>query len=248
MAKLTLLQIVQRVLSAIDSDNVASIDETPESEQIVHLTNTVYSDILDDIPWYHRREVGKLLVTSDPHIMRIPDDKDHILDLNIWYNGKQIQYIEPADMVYKFAKRDKTLPNVTDGGVVNDRDPVYWTSYDDRNIVFDAANGYLVEDLSQVLFSYMPTANLSQDLDVPDLPDRLSSVLLWGVLEEAFRTLKGDETAARAYQGKYLRAKAKAKRWARNINKKETTHGVSYGRKQVRHLNEIPSHFINEGS
>jgi len=248
MAKLTLLQIVQRVLSAIDSDNVSSIDETPESEQIVHLINTIYSEILDDIPWYHRRELGKLEVTPDPHIMKIPNGKDHILDLNIWYNGKQIQYIEPADMVYKFSRRDKTLSNVTDGGVFNDRDPIYWTSYDDEHIVFDAADGTLVEDLSQVLFSYIPSSQLSQDTDVPDLPDRLSSVLLWGVLEEAFRTLKGDEVAARSYQGKYLKAKAKAKRWARNLNKKETTHGVSYGRKQVRHINEISSHNIIEGS
>lgn len=247
MAQTTVLEITQRVLSAIDSDNVSTIDETVESEQVFLLVKTVYDNLLDDFPWYHLRERGNLEVTSTAHIMKIPDNVTHVMELVIRYDGEKVYYKTPNEMTDLLNGRDTTLSTVDSNGAVNDTDPNYWTTYDDENIIFDSYDGTLVTSYTDCWFAVTPD-KLTTGNDIPDLPEGLSSVLLWGVLEEAFRTLKGDETAASRYENKYRKGLAKAKRWARNINKKESTFGQDYGRKNIKLGNSVSSNYIIDGS
>lgn len=231
MAKLTTLQIVQRTLSALDSDNVSSISDTVESEQILDILNTVYDRLLDDFPWYHLREYGTLEVTATAHIMKIPND---ILQVDlIRYNKEDIIYVTPYEMTEFLDNRDITQSEVDSNGAYNDRDPSYWTSYDDEYITFDAYDGSLVASYTDCEFIRKPST-LTSDTDIPDLPDRLHTVLLDGVLEEAFRLFKIDERTAMVYQRKYIVGLGKVKRWARRINKKESSWGTDYGRKNYR--------------
>ena len=44
MPKLTLLDMVQRTLSSMDSDTVNSFDDTIESEQVAYIIRDVYFD------------------------------------------------------------------------------------------------------------------------------------------------------------------------------------------------------------
>lgn len=249
MSKLTYLQIVQRVASAIDTDNVTAIDESPESEQIALLVQTVYDDIIVEFPWYHKRESATLEVTATPNLMRIPDGVEQILSSIIYYDTNPVHWMIPETMRQRLAKRDKDEDTVDEAGAFNDLDPVYWSSYNDEDIVFDSYDGTLVDSLTDVWVSRNPSAP-EEGTDIPDLPHILHTVLLHGVLEEAFRTLKGDEVAARSYQSKFLKGIARAKRWARKVNKKKNPgQNVDFGRRNgAITRTEIPSSWVKEGS
>jgi len=231
MANLTLLQIVQRTLSLIDSDNVTSVDDTTESEQVVLIVKTIYEDLMSEFPWYHKRSTVNLEVTTVANEMKIPTVVDQILSDVIYYNRKRIFFLQPNAMRDLLARRDTTASNVDSLGAINDTDPTYWSSYDDENIVFDSYDGTLASSLSELWAASEP-ASPSIDTDVPDLPHDLNSVLLWGVFEEAMRSLKGDEVAARTYGSKYKKAKARSKLWARKAGKKhDTNNKVNYSRR-----------------
>lgn len=231
MAKLTTIQIVQRVLSAIDSDNVTSIADTVESEQVKDILDTVYDRLLDDFPWYHLKEYGTLEVTAVENEMKIPNTVMQVDSVR--YNKKDVFYLTPEDMTKKLDSRDISLSNVDNLGAYTEQEPTYWTSVDDEKIILDSYDGTLVSSLTKCLFIRKPVV-LTNDSDVPDMPDRLHTVLLDGVFEEAFRLLKGDLQGATVYQRKYLVGLGKAKRWARRINKKDSTYGEGYGRNSYR--------------
>ena len=48
MAKYTLLEIVQKTLSAMESDRVDTIDEVEESVQIAEMAQDVFYEIIND--------------------------------------------------------------------------------------------------------------------------------------------------------------------------------------------------------
>lgn len=231
MARLTYLQIVQRVASAIDSDNVTAIDESPESEQIAELVKTVYDDLMSEFPWYHKRETIQLEVTATAHIMKIPNDVEQLASDIIYYDNEPVYYWHPDKMRDHLANQDTSLSTIDSNGAQNDKDPSYWSSYDDENIIFDSYDGTLVQAETAV-WAIKEVSPPETDTDVPDMPNNLHPVLLWGVMEEAFRTLKGDETAASRYGRKYQKGKARAKRWARKTNQKENPgRKIDYGRR-----------------
>lgn len=232
MPKLTRLEIVQKVLSAIDSDNVTATDETVESEQVLELLDTVYNNILGTYTWPHLYTLDTLETTATAHEMRIPTDVQGIEWVR--YNKNDIIYITPYEMVEMLDSRDTTQSDIDSNGAKNDQDPTYWTSDDDSIIKFDSYDGNLSSSLSQIYVIREPSA-MTADTDYPDLPSRFHTVLVHGVIEEAFRTLVGDNQTAQIYQRKFRQGVAQMKRWARIINLDNTTYdsGIDYGRKNV---------------
>ena len=250
MARLTLLQIVQRGLSAINADNVTDIGDTVESEQMVDIINTICDDLWDEFPWYHRRELSKLETGGglEAHQMAIREEDTHLVSERIRYNEKDVYWTEPANMTRVLDGRDTAIDNVDSNGALDDKDPTYWTTYDDNTITFDSYDSSLTSSLSSVHVA-KARALLTDGNDVPDFPDRLHSVIVWGVFEEAFALLIGDMSNAQRYGSKYTKSKARAKRWARKINRKETTYGKNYGRIDTNTVRrDVPSSYIQEGS
>jgi hypothetical protein len=249
MAHLTYLQIVQRVLSMLNGDSVTSIDETVEAEQVAELVKHVYSDIIVDFPWFHKRSFINLEVTTTAHLMKIPDGVEQLLGDVIYYDDDPVYWMKPEAMKDMLAKRDKTLANVDANGAINDKAPKYWSSFDDVNVVFDSYDGSLVSSLTSIWTTKFPSAPVL-GTDIPDLPHDLHMTLLHGVLAEAFRTQKGDEVAARGYENKYMKSKAKAKRWAQKVNKENDPGGkINYARRGTRRSRQdIPTWLVQEGS
>lgn len=229
MAAYTKLKIVQKMLSATDLENVTAIGDTVESEQAAELVDTVYIDILKDYDWPFLYTISTLNVSANPNEMTIPDDKFQINWIR--YNKNDITYIEPKDMIILLDSRDQTLATVDSRGCYIDRDPTYWTSYDDETITFDSYNGNLVAAYCVCQFVRNP-GTLSSDDSVPDLPARFIPVLIAGCLAEAFLTLKGDDTIGQMYNKRFRLGMIDMKKWARKVAsaKRTTESGQDYSR------------------
>lgn len=227
--RLTKLQIVQDILSTLDIDNISTLSETPEADQVEAMVDKAYDEINAEKPWPHLREFTHLELTSTSHIMKIPDGIMTVSD--IWYNSKSIEFIIPKEMFELLASRDTTESNIDSNGAYNDQDPVYWSSYDDTNIIFDRYNSTLVSSLSYADAYRMPS-QMTADSDYPDLPERFHKTLYYGALADAFYTLKGDGTGFNIYRNRFKRDMVQMQRWARRINREtDPRDNVNYGRK-----------------
>lgn len=217
--RLTKLKIVQMVLSAIDSDDVSSISDTVESEQVGVLVDTIYDDLNGEFPWPHLRTEGVLEVTTTPHIMRLPQS---VLTINnIYYDQKPVSYVEPEEMTKM----------IFDRGVYTDKAPRYWTSYNDTDIVFDGYDGSLVEAMTYTDVYRTPTPMIN-DADYPDMPDRFHNIIFQGACADAMYSLKGDVTGFNIWRNRYKQNKAMMDRWAKRVNRQSSTgKNVDFGRK-----------------
>lgn len=223
--KYTLLKLVQKTLTYLDDFNVNSIDETDESEQVVEIVNQVYNDICK-YPWPHLKRTDSLESTAYLHILKLPTE---VMQIDwIRYNKKDVQFKEYLEFQKLLDSRDTTLSNVDSNGCYNDKDPVYWTSIDDENIIFDSYNGALVPADSKAAV-VIAVDELLADTDEPNLPERFHSTLLYGVIAEASKVMKGVDEPN--YIRKFEKGIAAMKRWAKRVNIPETTMPNDYSRK-----------------
>lgn len=229
--RLTKLMIVQRVLNAIDSDEVTSVGETVESEQVGMLVDAAYDMILSEFPWPHLRDRRQLEVTPVANQMKIPTG---IMTVNsIRYNKADVDYIEPLDMEIELDSLDPLEDNVDDSGAYTDRDPTKWTSYDDEFIIFNSYDGTLAASLTSV-DTYKTPAPMTEDTEYPDLPERFHPILADQAVADSFYNLKGDVSGYNIYRKRVKLGMINMQRWAKKINKQTSTGtNVSYGRKNI---------------
>lgn len=212
MAKMNLLEIVQDILSDMDSDEINSINDTLESVQVAQIVKTTYYNILDgkDFPFlYELFQLSTSGTTARPTHMRIPDT---IMDLDwIKYNVRKstdtrdkfqkIQYKSPEDFVEITDKRissDSNISTITDASgikiyIYKDRAPTYFTSFDDDYLVFDAYDSAVETTLQNSKTQCHGKKNVSftlSDAFIPDLPVQMFSYLLSEAKSTAFLTLK----------------------------------------------------------
>lgn len=218
--KLTRLQIVQRVLSVLNEDNITSIGESSVSVQVAAILDTLYTDIVSQFPWPFLNTTVNLESTSSSHIMRIPED---VFQVNwIRYNKKNIDYISYKEMVELLDSRDTDRDNVDSNGAITDMDPTYWTSIGEEEIVFDSYDGSLIPSKSLVEVVSIPDELINDD-DYPVLPARFVPVLLWGVMSQSLLDLDGDDSMARFYERKFTSSLSQMKVWGRKIIASRTT-------------------------
>lgn len=209
---MTLLEIVQDILSDMDSDEVNSINDSTESLQVAQLVKSTYYTIIDgrDFPWM--KEMFQLDATggsSRPTYMSLPDT---IIDLDwIKYNTRKVtdtkdkftkvEYKLPEDFLDITDQRDSSSSSVqviTDpsGIKINaytDRGPQYFTSFDDDTLVFDAydsgIDSFLQNSKTQCYGKRSVVFTMS-DSFTPDLPVQMFSYLLNEAKSNCFATLK----------------------------------------------------------
>jgi len=213
MAKMTLLEMTQDILSDMDSDEVNSINTTPESLQVAQIIKTSYYNIIDgtDYPFlYELFRMHTSGTTDRPTHMNLPDD---IIDLKwIKYNTKKlstdkdlykkIRYKTPEEFMYITDQRDSTdttnIKIVADStgisiNVFKDRPPAYFTSFDDITLVFDGYDAVLETNLQNSksqCYGKRSVAFTLSDTFTPDLPVQLFTYLLAEAKSAAFVVLK----------------------------------------------------------
>lgn len=200
MAKKTLLEIVQSIMNDMDSDSVNSINDTIESQQIAQTVRTVYEAMVSNRDWPHLNRLDTLVSVSDtstPHYLRLPEDSKEMLWMR--YNVRdaadtkdkyeEVRFLYPEDFMDVLNGRNETESNVTEythsSGVQmkirTDKEPTYWTTFDDDYIIMDsydsAVDTTLQGSKSQAFIQAMPNWTHADSFQ-PNLPEEAFAAFL----------------------------------------------------------------------
>jgi len=249
MAKLTVITMVQKILSSMDSDDVNSISDTEEALQVVDIIEDTYNHMIVELNPPHLRKTCQLTNlgdTSQPTTLSVPAGVTEIgtVKYEITETGssnrafRDLDYCEPQDFIDKLLIRNSGDANITETSspdgtplfLFNDQFPRFWTSFDDENIVADAYDNTesttLLGSKTVVLCTKIPDFTKT-DTFVPDLPEQAFPLLLAEARRASHLYLKQQDSAVdakRALQGSHT---FRNKKWTTHDTKKK----IKYGRK-----------------
>lgn len=212
MAKKTYLEIVQDILNDLSSDEVNSIDDTIESQQVAQIVKSTYFAMMSNRNWPHQRQTVSINSYGDstlPTHMKVVEDIKELIFIN--YNViragetrkryQRIKYKDPDEFLYMLNQNNNDASNVdvildTSGIellIRNDKAPEYYTSFDDNTLVFDSYDSdvdtILQESKFQTLAYVFPTWT-DTDSFVPDLPAEAFTALIEEAKSKAAFKLK----------------------------------------------------------
>lgn len=211
MAKMSLLDMVQDILSDMDADEVNSVDDTVEATQVAQIIKTCYFEMISNRNWPHLKKVIQLEASNElsrPNYLKMPERlkelssfkyKSSSSENNVTYND--VKYLYPDEFLRLVSSRSTNNPNTSEiedfSGVKiyihNNKPPSYWTSFDDVFLITDSyekdKEGTLQKQNTQCLAYMEPVWERSDDF-VPDLPGEAFSALLEESKSTAFIVLK----------------------------------------------------------
>lgn len=164
--KMTLLDLTQNILSRMSSDEVNSIGDTTESQQVANIVKNKYFDIVNRVKLPEHEQLVQLnpsLDTTSPVLMYVPDG---VADLKWikYFNSNSDEGIPPPgylyvnivpleqfiDMVNKFNTEESNVESFTFSDTSNsfpgdytfyyknDRQPCYCTVISNYYVIFDS--------------------------------------------------------------------------------------------------------------
>jgi hypothetical protein len=236
--KMTLLDIVQDIQSDLDFDEVNSIDDTIESEQVARIVKSTYYSLMSNRLWPHLRRTIALDPVSNlamPTHMRLADPIKKLCFINYdcaklgetKKNYTKIKFLEPDQFIFKSNTRDSSAPNiltVDDFGGVElfiqlDKAPEFFTTFDDEHIVFDSLDQSVdstLQDSKVQAQAYVVPVWKHEDSFVPDLPDDAFTALVEEAKSRASVRLK--QTTDPVAQEESRRQQTWLSRKARRVN------------------------------
>lgn len=209
---MTLLDMVQDILSDMDSDEVNSISDTVEALQVAQIIKSTYYNIIDgrDYPFLHELfQLDSSGTLAKPTHLKLPET---IIDL-IWikYNKKKagetrnryekVIYKTPEEFLDIINVRDSSSskvkvvldPTGVELNILNDKAPEYFTTFDDETLVFDSYDSSVDSTLQNSklqCYGKRSVAFLIEDSFTPDLPVQMFSYLHNEAKSTCFARLK----------------------------------------------------------
>lgn len=204
--QMTLLEMTQNILAAISEDNVNSIGDTQSSYDVANIVRETYDELFAHTNVPTRMGLVQLEGLGDvdrPNYLRIPKDvlrfqwlKYRSLEDNQY---KDVTYLTPEhfiDIMVSSARESLTSVQDFSGAtlqVQTNKHPTYWTTFDDKHIVFDSFNQGLENTVHQSnVMAFGETYNTwtHEDSFVPDISPELFPRLLAEAKSVAFINLK----------------------------------------------------------
>lgn len=210
-----LLKMVQLILSAMDGDEVNSIGDTTESLQVVDQIESCFYDLMGTIDFQANYDFFELLPSNDvtrPTLAYLPKNVGKLeslkYDLSDNYSTKrEIRSLIPISRE-QFFDRTNSL-DTNDANVYNyelqigtatidvrgysDREPTYYTTFDDQTILFDNfdsdVSATIVGNRTMAYGMVLPVF-LREDTFVPDLSPRHFTLLFNEAKSACFADLK----------------------------------------------------------
>lgn len=158
--KLTLLEMVQEILSSMDSVEVNSITDTTESLQVAHVVKNCYYDLINRTKLPETYSLFNLDPSGDntkPTLMSVPRDYSEVQWIK--YNTETLtetdinmvlmEYLPLdsfLDYVHQYSESDTNVGTFTQTSenssftvlYKNDKAPQFYTTFDDTTILFDS--------------------------------------------------------------------------------------------------------------
>lgn len=200
MQKLTLLEMVQDILSSMQCDSVSDIGETQDAEDVEKIIRAEYNALMAKDDWAHLKTATNLTAVGDstkPTLMQVPTDVAEIEGVR--YNKitstetaprwETVEYLTPAEFMALMYERSTDNSSVSsyitaDGQSIlyyNNQAPQFYTSFDDNYLVFDAIDTGVDTTLqsSKTIAEVIKTPTWTVDnAFIPDLPGRMFPTLL----------------------------------------------------------------------
>lgn len=208
--RMSLLEMTQAILMSMDSDEVNSISDTTEALDVAHIIKQNYFDIVSEISPKRLEGLFHLDSSGDnnkPTVMYLPTTvseihwlKYNIADTLTVPNFRDLCYMSLDDFFHYTNGLDgdepwvSTQPVEVNGQVFrikfrNDESPSYWTSVDDRIILFDSYDSSYENTVTSArTYGYgdlVPTFEVT-DSFVPNLDARQFQLLLNASKAQAF--------------------------------------------------------------
>ncbi len=243
---MTLLELTQSILASMDSDEVNSISDTPEAQQVAGIIQDTYWYLLSSIDAPKRFGLFELNASGDsskPVLMTLPETVKSVewVKYNIEETGDtngDVYFLLRPMLLLDFLQTQDGLDlsddsvdamNFTSGGdnhtlkYWTDRHPTCYTSMDDQTFLFDAFNQD--EDTTLQKFKTMCWGELIpefalEDNTVPDLDPEMFSLLLNEAKRQCFVELKQSDNI--------IAEKRARKGWIRQQYRKNSIKGVPY--------------------
>ena len=215
----SLLQLVQRILESMDSDEVNSFADTAESLAVANIVKECYFDIISEIEPKETEGLFHLDASTDnlkPVQMFLPSHVSNIhwMKYNVGpsivdTNYRDLCYLD-VDQFFNFSNGLDVNESWVDSQEVvisgqtfrlkyrNDQFPSYFTSIDDNIILFDSIDK-TVEDTLTATRTYgygglIPVFNMNDNF-IPKLDARQFQLLLNAAKAQAFIEIKQVENA-----------------------------------------------------
>lgn len=216
------------------SDNVSNWNDTLESVSVADELRNAYMHLATKQDWEHLKKMKNLDSAADankPNYFLIPEDISEIM--NIKYDISErttlspsgadmkmtdIYYMEPDSFISMCQGRNASAANVlvvkdssTDNvylPILKDKNPEYWTSFDNKYIIFDSynrtvegafvgsaeANQYSMKpEKTQVYAIVAPTWTESNSF-TPDMPVQLFPLLVYEAAQACMEHLSKDKS------------------------------------------------------
>lgn len=231
--KKTLLKLVQDILNDLDADEVNSIDDTIEAQQVANIVRACFEELISNRNWPHLKKLSQFdAVGLDyPVYLKVPEGIKELVSFK--YDAvkfgstkveyKDVKYLQPEEFLEMLNRRNSALDyaeTVTDFSgnkliIYNNKAPEYYTSFDDVYIICDSYDKEVDDALKKSktqITCFMFPAWSHEDTYIPDLPEEAFPLLVEEAKSTAFITLKqmanqkAEQKAAR--QNRWLSRKA----------------------------------------
>jgi len=235
MSTMTLLEITQSVLNAMDSDDVNSIDDTVESQQVALIVKESYFDLISQRDWPFlgtKFSMTGLADVARRTYLQLLDTYSKIEWVK--YNGKDVSYLPPKDFQDMLDLRVVTANVVDSNKFVINRDPLYYTTFDDELFIFDAidlSTDTTLQTSKNTCFGTRVPTWTHEDSFTPDLPAKMFPTLLAESKSTSFINLKQQPNANEARKAQRGRNIMQNEAWRNNVGQAKWNMRVNYGRK-----------------
>jgi hypothetical protein len=209
--KYTLLELTQRILESMNSDEVNSIGDTEESMTVANIIKECYFEIIGRADLPETDEVFQLTASGDntkPTVMYVPEQVLKIKSFKYidstkgTYEPQYIPFDEFTNYVALFNTDEDFVDSLTVTNALsqtftfnykNNEGPNYYTSFDDNTLIFDSYNeddGVTLVGAKTICYGPLsPTWSMTDNF-YPDLDVRQFQLLLQAAKAQAFVEIK----------------------------------------------------------
>lgn len=255
--KMSLIEMTQDISNDLDFDLINSINDTVESQQIAQIIKTTYFAMMSNRNWPHLRQSLNLQPSGSrllPTHMIVPDGMKELEFVN-YNNAKagetrkrytEMKWLEPDAFLRKSNSLNTEMdtvevikdPTGVEFLIQNNKGPEFFTSFDDKHIVFDSYNSEVddtLQDRKVQAMAYMMPKWTQADYFIPDLPAEAFISLLEEAKSKAAIKLKQESDSKAEQESVRQRNWLSRKAWKVNGGIKYP----NYGRNSIKYTRDV---------